>query len=66
MGRPLGPIRRHINLAPPAEVVEAVKAYAKSIHVSQTEIIESAVRKFLREKGVVIGPPRWPAKKEKA
>ena len=54
MSRPKGPVRIHINLAPPADVVMAVSAYAKRLHVPQTRIWEVAVLRYLKEKGVVM------------
>lgn len=61
MGRPTGPPRRHLNIAPPVEVADALKAFAKRIGVSQTSIIELAVRKLLAEKGVVVGAKKGTA-----
>lgn len=61
MGRPLGPPRLHLNIAPPVEVVEAMRAYAKRLGVSQTSVIELAVRKLLAEKGVQVGAKKGAA-----
>lgn len=55
MGRPAGPPRIHINVAPPADVVHAVREYAKRLKVSQTKVWEVAALKYLKEKGVVVG-----------
>lgn len=54
MGRPLGPPRRHVNIAPPVEVVDAVRLYAKRLKISQTAVYELAIRRFLKERGVAI------------
>lgn len=57
MPRPRGFDRTHINIAPPAEVVEAVRRYAAQLSVPMVNIWELAARMYLKVNKAEIGPP---------